>query len=1577
MNHSSLFRAGGTAALAVLIGLVATFLAYGVTQEIPVGNLTGEVIMSENGKPLANAAVILRPKSNDDLGSARVRFIRADKNGKFSLRNLPSAVYEVEVSANAHQLPRMTINVEEGKSKVVQLKLDPMDPYLTLYANQHVFMPKEEPNVQVHGFVQAKTLNVQIYDVSVDRLMQEKDFYRAFSPIAQAQTPNIVSGQVPGAKMVQQFDWPIQPDDAEGTFKKTLALPHLKPGFYFVRLRSEQNKFHPETQKADVLSVIRGTYLLVTDLGIVAKRAKGKLHVFASNLETGVPVAGVPVVLAQHESSRSLGTTSSDGTLTADLAEAEINTSVASAVVARNGESNAVITFNDYSGNPEGMRFFIQTDRPIYRPGDHVYFRAIARKPSGAAYSMPSETTATFEVQDMNSRVLKKSEVPLTSFGTFSGDFTLPEGSTEAVRLIVNVGGKEDERSIYVAAYRKPEFKITATPVKDFYLRGDSVQMKVKCEYYFGGPVVGAKIDSSINKSPLWSWTNPDTGEEESYDDEWGGEYVGEASGVTDANGEILLTFESRDLKWGTYENIDQKLTFNISGSEGDDRYFEGKGSVKLLQGDITIRTDQDRWVVEPGNEAEISFQLSTPDFGSNAIANREITVETGYEVWDGKGSVFTPEGKTTVTTDKTGRAVLKVKPQNPGDFRIRASSTDRRGKVIQSSAWIWCYRDGFDFQGPSPDLQIVLDKKSYLPGDTVQALIRSKNRGGSAWVTLETDGIVAEKVVALTGGMTTVEFPVTENLKPNAFVSVSLIKDKQYSSAQRRLTVKLTRELLKVKVTSDRAVYKPGETATYTVQASHFDGSPARTEVALGVVDEAIYAIAEDTDDPSETFYPIRSSLINTFNSFPELYLDGGEKGATDVDVRTNFVDTATWTPHLMTDAQGKASITVKLPDNLTSWRATATAVTEDTSVGKGVSNLIVKKELMVRLATPMFLTQLDKTTLTANINNGTNEPIDVKVRLKATLATVTDAAEKSVRVEPNKSAQASWQIELPEAGDAQFEVLAMGLGDLNDGMRVTVPVKVHGRIEVTGQAGELSQPETSVTVNLDPTARIGSLKLSASPTLIAPLLGSVESLVDFPYGCSEQTTSRFVPATVARQLMRELKVSKPELEAKIDKVTRLSLERLKLLQSSDGGWGWFEHDTALPWTTAVVLDGMARANQAGIKVDGIVLNNGIDWAKRWLLSKSAKDARIEDKIKLAAAVLKFQPAPEAIAVLKSAPLSWAVEGVKDPAKLDTESLCRIVLGLAQQTDSASTTKRMVTLQELWDRAQVRQDSIFWKDYWGAGNTALALEAVMQETPNDARIPKIVRGLLLLRKGDRWQSTMDSALAIQALVPYVRMTGGGSEDGSLEVIVNGKSVASRTGNEPLVESEIPLSRLKPGANTVVFRRTGAGVGFYNVTMSQTPLRREFSAVGDAGLSIERTFHTLAAERMEDGSMQLRPSKNSQTRFVSGEPVRCIVKISAKKPLAYAMIEIPLPSNMKLSVNDQVDNWDFWYTGMSVLDDKIVFFAPTIAEGTSELEFNLRAEAAGFAGVLPAQVIEMYAPDKQASTTGLKVEVTK
>ena len=228
----------------------------------------------------------------------------------------------------------------------------------------------------------------------------------------------------------------------------------------------------------------------------------------------------------------------------------------------------------------------------------------------------------------------------------------------------------------------------------------------------------------------------------------------------------------------------------------------------------------------------------------------------------------------------------------------------------------------------------------------------------------------------------------------------------------------------LNVNIATDKAQYRPGELAQYSVQVTGSDGKPARgAELSLGVVDEAIYAIRRDMmQDPLAFFFGREWNMVHTEDSL-NFYFNG-EAGKRRMrlaalrdpsrlaqlkpdrmvqpKIRKAFPDTAFWAADLVTDAAGKAQAKVEFPDSLTTWRATARGVTADTRVGGAIAKTIVRKNLILRLAVPRFFVQGDEIVISALVHNYLTTEKTVRVSLDVKGLDVLEGATREVRVPP-----------------------------------------------------------------------------------------------------------------------------------------------------------------------------------------------------------------------------------------------------------------------------------------------------------------------------------------------------------------------------------------------------------------------------------------------------------------------------------------------------------------------------------------------------------------------------------------------
>jgi uncharacterized protein YfaS (alpha-2-macroglobulin family) len=302
-------------------------------------------------------------------------------------------------------------------------------------------------------------------------------------------------------------------------------------------------------------------------------------------------------------------------------------------------------------------------------------------------------------------------------------------------------------------------------------------------------------------------------------------------------------------------------------------------------------------------------------------------------------------------------------------------------------------------------------------------------------------------------------------------------------------------------------------------VQVVDHQGQPVVAEVSLAVVDEAIYALAEDmSKDPFEVFYAARSNIVRTYNSmqpFRWLFPEGpGLGGGEDEGVegpRRDFLDTAYWAPVVVTDENGEATLTFELPDNLTEWRALARAVTTDTKVGQATTHVVVGQDIVVRPVLPRFLVQSDAMDLMAVVHNFTEQPVSATVELElANLQSLVSDPQQVVHVPAGGAATVDWPVLAEEEGVAQVTVRATATRGTRLAGRdaVELPLTVHPFAvpEVATAAGELSPEEPTATMTFtlpsDAIEGLSRLEINLAPSVAPGLLQGLEYLIDYPFG-------------------------------------------------------------------------------------------------------------------------------------------------------------------------------------------------------------------------------------------------------------------------------------------------------------------------------------------------------------------------------------------------------------------------------------------------------------------------------------------
>jgi uncharacterized protein YfaS (alpha-2-macroglobulin family) len=351
-----------------------------------------------------------------------------------------------------------------------------------------------------------------------------------------------------------------------------------------------------------------------------------------------------------------------------------------------------------------------------------------------------------------------------------------------------------------------------------------------------------------------------------------------------------------------------------------------------------------------------------------------------------------------------------------PGDYQVEARAHDTEKNPVAAATELYVT---VEKQQQWPALELLTDRNEYAPGDTAKLRIRTNNPGSFVLLTVEGERLYKTQVIALTKNETVVMLPVAREYLRGVTLHLTAIRDGDTYNAYNRLNVPPVDRQLTVTVTPDKPTYQPGETANFTVATQDKQGRSVPAEVSVGVVDTALYAIREDrTPDPFGVFWGQQRNRVETDFSLAASYPGGafqqipGNDDAGSARVRKQFEDTAYWAPAVLTDADGRATVSFTMPDNLTTWRTTARGLTGETQAGQTRQEVTVKLPLMARLVLPRFYIKDDQATAAALIHNYTGADRDVRVTLSAEGAQIPGEASKVIHMKAGDITRVTWQV-------------------------------------------------------------------------------------------------------------------------------------------------------------------------------------------------------------------------------------------------------------------------------------------------------------------------------------------------------------------------------------------------------------------------------------------------------------------------------------------------------------------------------------------------------------------------------------
>jgi hypothetical protein len=750
------------------------------------------------------------------------------------------------------------------------------------------------------------------------------------------------------------------------------------------------------------------------------------------------------------------------------------------------------------------------------------------------------------------------------------------------------------------------------------------------------------------------------------------------------------------------------------------------------------------------------------------------------------------------------------------------------------------------------------------------------------------------------------------------------------------------------------RAIYSEGALADVNM-AMPMSAAPS---APFGSVDEAVSVMER----------PHRAGFL----SLAKIPAGGmaGEEPPTVV-VRNDFRSTVFWQPDIVTDKNGNATVKVKYPDSLTTWKATARAVSAANQFGIAETNTVTKQPLIVRLEAPRFFVVGDTVTISAVVNNNTDEPMDVKVALETqgVSAVTTNAANvpilgniayfsggkshdsnPSLKVPASGEARADWVAQVKTPGEVKLKVTARS-AKYADAMEKTFTVYEHGIEKFIAKSGKARGSDITVKLDLPHERKPGSTSLSVqvTPSMAVTMLDALPYLADYPYGCTEQTMSRFLPAVTTAKTLRDLGLQPEDVMGRafggietnsaaathphgkknleqLNDMTDAGLKRLYDFQHGDGGWGWWKEGDSDHWMTAYVVWGMSLARDAGVDVKTDTLRRAAKYLDEHLVEEE-ENPDMQAWMLHAYAAYKHNSGPPGKFTAKAEDNLW---NHRD----ELNAYTRALFALAEHNlDNSARAKTLVenlangvkrddrpdtsilisgTSQPSTPNSQLSagtahwgEDGIYWR--WSDGGveaTAFALRAMLEIDPTNQLIEPVTNWLIKNRRGARWNSTRDTAIVVLALNDYLRASGELKGDLEYEVFVNGTSIAKKkiTGtdifNAPSRFAVDP--KLIQDSNSIrIVRKNGSAPIYFAAEAKIFSTEEPITPAGNE-IFVKREYYKLAERpTLLKGLVYDREPLRDGDTVKSGERVQTVLTIEGKNNYEYLLFEDLKPAGLE------------------------------------------------------------------------------
>ncbi|MDF2379161.1 MAG: MG2 domain-containing protein [Candidatus Gracilibacteria bacterium] len=1207
------------------------------------------------------------------------------------------------------------------------------------------------------------------------------------------------------------------------------------------------------------------------------------------------------------------------------------------------------------------------------------------------------------------------------------GEFSVEEFKKPTFKVEVSVESPDLENSLFVdpkITQEKTRWGYSyKTYKKDLKLKAD-----VMASYYAGGLVPDAPYHYQVFKqyyydSSYWDdcyygcWYEPSK------------DYVTEGRGTLDASGkasiQIPITHETR---WSDYRYI-----VEVAVDDPSSQRVASSGSViakipkslRQYNPSNKVELEVDKQFVPQGEaitlsiKPEMKWREANDDQYLVALTHRKYSTKHQKQV----GGKIVPqldfedeEVETIVVnlknfSEENGLLTHPFTLPKDGEYSLSIRNNEGDSESDIQILKVYAYDPGGITNAPvvaDNKIKVVTEKVSYHLGDKARLFVRLPFADGKALITIEKKEVVRKEVVDIKGNTLIKEYTVDDSFMPNAYISVIAFKPSfdsevqpEYRVGYTEVVVDKTDKKLNITASSDQNEYAPRDKVTLSFQARDKRGNPVRSELSVAVVDEALIAIMGNIDlDILPKFF--RKIVFQTHTALTNVAMlkhlyfarkgiiggSGAKEGGDSIMTRTDFKNTAFYAGSVVTDSNGKATLSFDLPDNIGDFRVITIGHSKSNFFGAVEESVRVRQDIVVEETFPLMVRAGDEMRVGATVFNNSEESKEIAVSLDSAGLSTPDNSRQTITIPAGEREFITWRVKVADEylSEVQYTITAAHGASGGDRIQKTVPVAKSPLISNQLHVQDDFQVSSNIPLTfIDDVDREQSLvELRLSNTLLIGVEKTMHSLLVYPYGCIEQTISSTLPNAIVKKFntLLDIGISQSTLEKNLS----AGIERFQKMQTDDGGFAYWpggrESDAHV---TPYVVLALIQMQELGVDIPSDILLKAQSFIENQVngLSGNIPEDRLSQLVHELHALSKIETP-----IFSSAHM--LLKNRVDQLSTHEKIVYALALSKKSVTNHQQEISDLIRSIDL-DKAGDSKRNWYWNR---TADKALFAQLLLLTNERQDEMKVIIKDLYALDLTSYYHSTQAK---IQSFIAFTQYIDAGIENSTKSQAVVSYQLGSKTGTvrlsdrNPFQKISFPLSEAGSSNQLKLQLEVKGDTSqriYSDLVIAQIPKNPStITAQQDKGVTVSRQYHQLGMVKEEEGDWWTREARDlapiSGTTFTLGETYLVKVKVSYDDQHRELALESFLPAGFRLLnprfKTDQAqvgeDQWSWPYNYRERRADRFFASARYGYDTDQEVTYYVRAEIPGTFLEPPVSVYPMYRPEIEAHTEFRKVTI--